>query len=338
VRLDKRSRFVRLMVVDVAADAPPLEGLRLALRPTEKDSDAIAAALGDALKDYAPAAEEPAEPVAEPEVAPAPPAEPAPALPDTVPTVAESPRPAPPRRPTWLAATSLLDLSLGAEATGRHYVYDNGIARTSYVYRLPVAPATRVAGTIHPFAARGRPAGDLGVAFDYARSFLRKSDFDGARQGSAATSYAVGLRGRIRPAFGAAEPRLMLAVAVQYAFSSFDLTGPPTAELPAVTYRALRPSLDVRVRLGRFSLLGAAAFRALVDADGISSRFSGPHGFGFDAELGGAFMFATHFEARLVTRYQRYALGLTPPSGATFSPGRATDQWYALGASLALLL
>ncbi len=341
VRQDKKSRFVKLQVVDVFADVLPAQGMRIGLKPSAKDSEDLAPLVADLLKPYAPSGEETPPPtVVTTDVPqtppPPPPAEVSPAGVTTVPPVVDRPTASAPNTPARLVATSLLDVALGAEAAGRHCSYGNGIAPTPYVYNLAAALAARVHGSIFPLAARGGPLGDLAVTFDYTHLFLKKSDFNGAGQGSA-TSYAFGPRARIHPTPTGGDPPLIIGVSVQYAFSSFGLTGPATAEVPAVAYRALRPAFDVRVPLGRFSLLGGAAFRVLLNPDAISPRYYGPRGFGFDAEVGAAFMFARHFEARLLARYEHYALGLTPPPGASFNPGRSTDQLYGFGAALAFV-
>jgi hypothetical protein len=339
---DQKSRFVKLLVVDVLADVLPAQGARLGLKPSDKDSEDLSSLVADRLKPYAPPEEAAATPAVEPpapvpEKSPPPPPEVAPpAVVTSVPPPVDSPAPRPANTPARLVATSLLDIALGAEAAGRHCTYDNGITRTPYVYDLTAALAARVRGSVFPLATRGSPLGDLAVSFDYSRLFLQKSDFDGASQGTA-TSYSLGLRGRIHPAPAGGDPPVILGLFIQYAFSSFSVAGPANAEVPGVAYRALRPGLDVRIPFGSFSLLGATAFRGLINTDSISPRFYAPHGFGFDAELGAALMFVRHFEARLSARYEYYALGLTPPPGANFSPGRNTDQWYSLGVSLAFV-
>ena len=48
-------------------------------------------------------------------------------------------------------------------------------------------------------------------------------------------------------------------------------------------------------------------------------------------------MFVRHLEARVLARYEHYALRLTTPPGANFTPGRSTDQLYSAGAALAFV-
>jgi hypothetical protein len=336
VRRDKTGRVVRWLLVDAVADVAPSKSVRLGLAPRDADVDQLAAALGHSLDAYAPP-EEPVAPEPEVQVVNVRPLVPVPApvgFPGPAPLPVDRPAPPSPKTPAQLVATSLLDVSLGIEGAGRRFDYDNGISPSPYVYRLGPTPAVRVAGSVFPFSAHGGPWGDLGIAFDYSRVAVGKSDLDGAPKASVPTSHSLSLRARIHPG---REPRVLLGVSLGYAFSFFGLVGPANAELPDVTYRAIRPSLDARVPFGSVSILGAVAFRAIIAPASISARLDGPGGYGFDGQLGAAFMFARHFEARVVARYERYSLDLPSPRGAAFRSGGAVDQWYGASASLALV-
>jgi len=354
VRDDKKSRLVRLLVVDLVAEVPPPISVRLGPKPIDNDSRDLAALLGHSLDVYAPPPAPPPEEAGAPEgdgekeankdePTPDVPPPPVAVVAPVTPSVGAPPEPAPavpppPRRTAaQLAARSTIDVALGAEAAGRHYEYDNGIARAPYVFRLPAKPAVIARATLFPLAWTKSILGDLGVAFTYGRVSLEKADVDGPLKVAPPTAYSVGLRARIHPGLAAGTPRIILGIEVGYAFSAFSVVGPPNAELPPVTYRALRPALDVRLPLGNFSLLGAAAARVLLDPNGVSLGFGEASGIGFDGELGVALMFVRHVEARLAARYERYSISLKPPSGATFGAGSATDERYSGGLSLAVL-
>lgn len=126
------------------------------------------------------------------------------------------------------------------------------------------------------------------------------------------------------------------STSLTYAFSSFGSVGPPVAELPNVAYRAVRAEVGALLPLGRLSLLGSVGLRAMVDPNGISSRFYGPKGVGLDVLVGGTFRVTRHVDLRLVGQYERYSFVFTPPSAA-FGHGSATDERIAarLGASIA---
>jgi hypothetical protein len=340
VQQEKKRRFVRLFVIDVVAEVPPSRAARLGPKPSIKDSEVIASALGNALDAYVSRPDEPVAPAAEPDSPPvAPPPDPGPAVSEKPPIadVVLPPKEVPRSTPAQLLATSVLDIALGPEAAGRHYEYDNGIARTPYVYRLAASPAARVSGTLFPFATTRGVLADLGIAFDYARIFLGKNEFDGAPNGGAPTAYSLSLRARIHPGLAAGKPRVILGIAVGYAFSSFGLVGPANAELPDIAYRAVRPALDARIPLGSFSLLGGVAFRAIINGDSISPRLDSASGFGLDADLGFAFMFARHFEARALARYERHAFDATAPSGTIVRSGSTVDQSYSARLALGLV-
>jgi uncharacterized protein YbjQ (UPF0145 family) len=329
VRRDRTARRVIVLVVDVSEGPSPATTVPLDLRSHEADADEIAAALREPLERYAPRPEPPPPP------APAP----------SIPARAETP-PAPPvvserdaadardATPAHRAATSILDMAFCAEAVGRHFAYADGISGKTKVYDLFPALGLGARAKLFPLAHFGRPWADIGIVGDGSLTILQSHDLRGALSNMIPVSYSVGPIARIHP--GASE-RLVFGVSVGYAVTSFGSVGPPSSELPDVTYRSLRFAADGRATFGRFSLVAGAAFRALLDPDGISTRFYGPRGFGFDAEAGMTFMVVRNLEARLAARYEQYGVSFHPPPGATFSAGHATDELYGVGASIALL-
>jgi hypothetical protein len=327
-RRDKKSRSVSLIVVDVSDGPAPPRRARLDLKPSETDSHEIASALGDALDKYAPKEEPPPPPVASAprQEPPAPPLESPPA--PSVTPVQTPPAPATPVRqvatPAQLVAGSTFELALRADFYGRRFEYRNGISPTPSLYSKAQPVSFGVSGKVFPFAASRGALGDLGISGDYAAAPLR----------TIPSFYSLGLCVRIHPREDA---RAVLSACVGYAVASFPSVGPPNAELPAVTYRWLRPALDARVGFGPVSVLVATAFRGALDPAGISTRFYNPQGYGFDADLGAAIMFARRFEWRLVASYERSLFAFTPPQGATFARGDALDQRYGARGSLAVV-
>jgi hypothetical protein len=340
-RADRKSRSVLLIVVDVTEGAGPSIEVGLDLKSGEKDRDEIATALAPLLSPYLPPVE-PAEtpPPRPPEVAPSP----APEIAHEAPAMnvgvapAKSVPPPPPaavRKTTaQLAATSLVDLALGGQAAGREFVYENGITRLPYVYKLFPTLTTTVSGRVFPLATLGGPGGDIGIAADFSLTHLQGKDLRGALNNTVPISYSLELCARIHPW---PDARLVLIPSFGYALMSFGSVGPFNAALPDVTYQSLRPALDARVSFGNFSILAVAAFRAILDGEAISTRFYNPRGYGFDGEIGEAVRFLRRLEARLMARYERYSFTFRPSSGATFAPGFATDQLYGARLSLAVM-
>jgi hypothetical protein len=195
---------------------------------------------------------------------------------------------------------------------------------------LLIAPGTSLRGQVFPLAKLGGPWGDIGIAASYVRIFSEDNDSGDATSDIHPTSYSAGLRARIHPG---ADPRIILGVSVEYAFTSFRSVGLTPFDLPEVTYRSVRSAVDARIPLGPVSILGGVAFHAIVDANAISTRFYNPSGYGLDAEIGGAFMFVRRVEARLLADYELYSFALAPPSVHSVA-GSALDQFY--GARLAL--
>ena len=345
-RRDRRSRWVLWTMLDASDDEGEVHKLPLDPKSRAKDADEIAAAIAPSLERYkpqpeptpapptpAPAAEEPASP---------PPAESAASAAGAggagMESAARAPvsAPVPPRdTPAQWWATSVLDLGVGGQASGRHVVYRNGIAPKPAIYVGFPQLAARASARIFPLAPLRGPWGDIGLEADYSRVFLRKADLQGAFSTTTPMSYLLGLCARIRPGEAA---RAVLGVCVDYALTYYGPLGPPTSETPDVSYRSVRPVLETRVAFGAFALSAVAAGRILVDPGDISTRVYNPKGLGFDAEVGAAWMFVRRLEARIYGRYERYSLTLTPPAKTQLGKGMVDDQLYGMGLALALVL
>jgi hypothetical protein len=243
-------------------------------------------------------------------------------------------------------ASAWLDALMGGEAFWRTYEFDNGIARSPYLYKLAAAPGLRLGATFYPLSLRTQPsaptglvgAGDFGLQLDYSRLALSTSDFGGGQRTGAPHTQSVAARVRIHPIGKSGEPRAVFGVALGYTYTWFGTVGPEHAELPNVSYRAVRPAVDARVLFGRFSLVGGAGFRVVISPDKISPlRFQHPSGFGLDVELGATFAITAHVEARLTANYTRYAFGTERINGNTIRAGSVTDATFGLRPTLALL-
>jgi hypothetical protein len=328
VRRDKAARRVLVLVVDVSGGPSPSSTVRLDLVSHDADGDEIATALREPLDRYVPRPEPPAPPAPSVPVRVEAPASPAPS-----PGVAIEREARSDATPAQREATSIVDVAVGAEAVGRHLAYANGISGKTNVYDLFPALGLGASAKLFPLAHFGRPWADIGIAGDGSFTVLQSNDLRGALSDTIPFSYWLGPCARIHP--GASE-RLLFGASVGYAITSFGVVGPPNSELPDVKYQSLRLAAGGRATFAPVSLVVGAAFRALLDPDGISTRFYGPRGFGFDAEAGVTVMVVRDLEARLAARYEQYSLSFHPPPGATFSAGHATDELYGVRASLAL--
>jgi len=240
-----------------------------------------------------------------------------------------------PQTPAQLAAASVVDVAFAGGIAGRRFEYSNGIQPHGSLYTLFPAPAAGARGQLFPLAHAGAPWGDVGLIADYERIFSQMNDADSVGTDVRPSSYAAGLRARIHPG---PDPRLIVGVSVEYAFTSFRPVGPPPFNLPDVTYRSVRSAIDTRVYAGRFSLIEEVGFRFVVDGDAISTRFYSPEGHGLDAELGAALLLVRGVEARAVVDYELHSFTFTPPAGATFGAGSARDQLYGARLALAFVL
>lgn len=353
VRTRRDHRAIRALVMVVPAWKNPTttEETTLALKSHDDDVAAIASALGQSLEPYAPrppapspsAENPPPSPLADrgPEVAAvAKPASEPPAVPElpSTPTVSIDVA-QPPPRPRWSpaeqAASSLFELNVAGGIVGRHYEYRSGIQPGTMRYTQSPAPQVSFAAQVFPLARESGLWKDIGLVGSYARIFSVMNDTDTLSADLFPSSYSAGLRARIHPG---SDPRFILGLSLEYTFEWYRQVGPSGHELPEVNYKTLHPRIDTRVYWGRFSLLEAVGFHVVLDENGVSPRFYGPHGYGLDAEFGGALALHRAIEARLLVDYQLYSFGFTPPAGATFGSGSALDQLYGARLQIAFTL
>jgi hypothetical protein len=341
VRRDHKATRALVLVVPAWTTPSSAEEATLALNSHDDDVAAITSALGQSLEPYAPQPARPSPSAPTPLPSPQPDqgeeralsAKPAPASSDRVqelpstPIVPTDAAPAPSRR-RWTPpqlASSVVDLAVAAGVAGRRFDYRSGIQPGASRYTLSPAPEAILGVQLFPLAHARAPWGDIGIVGNYVRIFSVLNDTGSVGADAFPSSYSAGLRARIHPG---SDPRLIVGLSLEYAFASRRQVGPSGDELPAVVYRSLRPAVDTRVRLGRFSLVDEIGFHAVLDRDAISPRFYAPQGYGLDAELGGALALDQAIEARLAVDYELYSFGFTPPPGATFGTGSARDQMY----------
>lgn len=334
LRRSAKERWALLQVVDASDGASASRRVGLDLKAHDGDGNAIATALQDDLARYLPEPEPVAPPPPTPPPAPpvTPPASPAPA-PSKVEEAGRLAQGGAGGSPSAFP-TSLLDVAVGVEAVGRRFRYTNGISPLAKVYNLFPGLGFGLGARAFPLRSLGRPWSDIGIAIDGTVVLLQTGQLDGALLHTVPTSYSGAFVARFHPTSTEA---WILEASIGYAFTSFGSVGPPTAELPDVRYRALRPALDARMEFGRFSLAAAVAFRAILGSASASSRFYNPSGLGADAEIGAAYAVLRRLEARVTARYELYTFSFSPGPGATFAAGSALDQLFGVRASAALI-
>jgi hypothetical protein len=327
VSIDKKARRLRILVVDATEDPPRSDLFVLGPKASDGDANVVAAGWAGALDRYLPPPP-PAAP-AEPEP-PAPPVESAPAPPPAPAAPPEAASPRPPPAP--LTSTGIVDLAIGPEVAARHGAYDNGVAPKAYNPGLLALLGGRVSAGIYPLASTGRVWGDLGLVVAYARSITEVD----SKAVTASTSYLAGVRGRIRLGPRTA-PRIVLGISASYASSWFRADGPANGQVPAVFYRTVRPAIDLRVPLGRVSILAGGAFRLVVDPDAVDAQFPGTKAFGIDAQAGVGALIGRHIEARLAGTLELYDVRFAGQPGSTAHRGSLVDQRLGGLAAVAVL-
>lgn len=98
--------------------------------------------------------------------------------------------------------------------------------------------------------------------------------------------------------------------------------------LPSVNYQAIRPGVDLRVPVGKLSLLAQAGFRGVLSAGDVALRFRGTTTTGFDIGAGAAFVLATGWEVRAAAEYEGYFYSFNSQSSDLYRAQSAVDQLY----------
>jgi hypothetical protein len=335
-----RERHIRLLLVATAGAAGDLEDeVVLNARPSKDDDDKLASSVGTALVDYrgspgdvekapapskpAPAAEEASPPSeAEHAAAPAPEGQAA--------SDAEGPSY---DRPHSVFGHDLFALELGAAAIGRHFGYTvdaNSSGGNLPYYKVFPAFALSFQGELYPLAdSRTAILRDIGFVGAFSRSLFLQSTLNGAPIDTTATSFLGGLRWRTMLG---GDGGSQLGISLSYALQSFAFGAQNTmtqSDLPSVNYQAIRPGVDVRIPVGKVSLLAQAGLRACLSAGDVALRFRGTTTTGVDVGGGAALTIASGWELRALADYEGYFYSFSSQSSDAFRAQAAIDHNYS---------
>jgi hypothetical protein len=146
--------------------------------------------------------------------------------------------------------------------------------------------------------------------------------------------FAAGVRGRLRTSEAMDGP--VIALTGEYGEEKFAFGQTSIGDTaPSVDYRFVRIGTDLRVPLGRFSLVASGAGLAVLSAGDLTDRFSRASVAGIDAMLGASFTIVPGLEARLLARYRRFFYSMHPVPGDAYVAGGALDELGGLQGSLA---
>jgi hypothetical protein len=336
-------RHVRVLLVATAGAAGDLDNaVVLDAKPSKDDDEKLAACVGTALVDYRATSgdadksaipggsstekdEQP--PVEPPETVSAAPSGAEPEV-DTALSSWEHPR--------GIVGHNLFEVSLGPGAMGRHFTYalDARSSPNLLGYNVFPAPLLSAQGEVYPLAdARIPLIRDFGLIGSVSQTVLLRSTVDGGTVDTTALSYLGGLRWRAMPTGDAS---LQLGISLSYSQQSFEFDTPATTAqaLPSVDYRSIRPAADVRVQIGKLSLLAQGGLRAVLSAGDVALRFRGATTTGFDVGAGAALTLATGWEARVAGDYEGYFYSFASTPGDLYRAQGASDQMY--GARIAI--
>jgi hypothetical protein len=351
-----RAFFSRVSVASILALAVAVASPALAQRkkPATKKPAATAPAKhkkgapkpAPAPPPPAPPAEEPAPPPPEPKPAPRPRSKKVTTVVAT-PSVAETPdfepeRPAPSRE-AETPRGPLLDAELGVHGFQRHLRYSGDTFGVLPGYDLGGAPAGALEVSVYPYRTKTFSLG-LAGSFEYAFALGSKFKAAPAGQAEGATYTTQSLAYSIGPDAEYYFGRLSsVGLGVDYGMQSYSVDLPPPtptdAGVPDVSYSFIRPRLHARFGLtDKIALFAGVGYLLILKAGEIvsSTYFSASRSSasGIEANLGGVYQIAPHFEVRLALDYRLYSLTFTPLTTDPYIASGATDTFF--GATLGM--
>jgi hypothetical protein len=346
-----KERHVRLLLVATPGPSGDLEDeVVQAAKPTKDDQEKLASSVGTALVDYRGAGGDSDKPQATTKAAPpADEASPGSSPDSGAPAQSEGQQqadtPSGPERAHGVVGHDLVEIALGAGAIRRQFGYS--VVPSSSLnlrpYTVFPAGAASVQGEIYPLAdSHIQVLRDIGLIGYYSRSLFLQSNVvndanDTVSIGTTATSILGGLRWRTMLG---GEGGTQLGISASYTLQSFsiDTTGTtaPT-DLPSVNYQAIRPGADVRVPIGKLSLLAQAGFRACLSAGDVALRFRGTTTSGFDASIGAAYLITPGWEVRALADYEGYFYSFNPQASDAYRAQSAVDNNYGGRIALAAI-
>jgi len=219
-----------------------------------------------------------------------------------------------------------LRLGVGLRLFNRRFGYRDDIFEALSTYYLPLGPAVGADLELYPaaFITSGFAANvGIGAAFDYAVGIASRAE-DGTRYGTTALSLRVGLLGRIPISILTIQPSFGFSRQV-YSISSSTGVKP---NIPNVGYNALRPALDLKVKIfGPVGFQAGVAYLAILQTGEIGAFFPRATAAGMDANAGFTVSLFDRLELRARFEYQRYWFSLNPEPGDMNVAGGALDHY-----------
>jgi hypothetical protein len=233
----------------------------------------------------------------------------------------------------------VFNVRVGLEDGGRFFRYSDSITETvNRDYKIFGPPAIAVAAEVYPAATTGIVVvRDIGLWVDYAHYFaVRSQTSDNLGFGANWNRLNTGLRYRFR--FGAKERPFVLALQGGYGFHNFafkpddDKAARITDSLATVKYNYLRVGLDARLPVSIVAFLPGFSYLGPLSPsdDTVYARFRDASVKGVQMWLDLAVVLPKGFELRGGAEYTRYFASFRPEPGDAYVAGGALDQFVAL--------
>ncbi len=230
-----------------------------------------------------------------------------------------------------------LRLGVGLRLFNRRFGYRDDLFDALSTYYLPLGPAIAADLELYPaaFVTSGFAA-NIGLygAFDYAVGIASRAE-DGTRYGTTAINLKVGLVGRIPISVLTVQPSIGFSRQV-YSISSSTGVKP---NIPSVGYNAIRPALDLKVRIfGPVAFQVGAAYLAVLQTGEIGAFFPRSKAAGLDANAGFTVSLFDRLELRARFEYLRYWFSMNPEPGDMNVAGGALDHYIGGSVNVAFTL
>jgi hypothetical protein len=144
--------------------------------------------------------------------------------------------------------------------------------------------------------------------------------------------YSLGLRYRIPLA-----TRSALFVSAGFIEQSFNFksAGSLADSIPSVKYRSIEPGIGARIAAGPAAVLAGFGYRFVFSGGKVKSRFPDASLGAIGAHLGASLPLGkSHWEARLMTRYERYFYTMNASEDDKYVAGGALDQYFTFLAGI----
>jgi hypothetical protein len=219
-------------------------------------------------------------------------------------------------------------LFVGTGALGigaRHFSFRDGLSPNLREYGLGAAPVVSLGAEVYPLARGGGWPADVGIVGDYQQALFVSSRGSTGSVDTTWRAFDLGARARFRVS------TVNVGGSLTYGHTAFDVG----SLSPSVAYGYVRPGVDGRYDLRRFSITAGAGYEAVVSHGPLGDLFPRATTGGLDLRVGGGFRLARNVELRATATYARFFWSMNSQPGDANVAGGALDQFMTAAVGVA---